>query len=148
MPKQEKGTEPVRQSVVVDCSLEDAFELFTAHLSEWWPLASHSIGGEEAESCVIEPRTGGRVYERTRSGKERDWGTVVAWNPPHLVSFTWHPDRPEGDETIDVAFCVEADGTRVTLTHTGWDRAAIQACAMRHALPSFAQFVLKLAVFA
>ena len=132
MPKQERETLPIRQSVVVDCPIEDAFELFTVRFAEWWPLASHSISGEEAESCAIEPWVGGRVYERTRSDDEHDWGSVIAWDPPERVSFTWHPGAGwSGEQTVDVEFRVEADGTRVTLTHRAWQGAAIEACALQ-----------------
>jgi uncharacterized protein YndB with AHSA1/START domain len=122
---------PIQQSVRVDCPIEDAFRLFTAGFGEWWPLASYSITGEEAENCAIEPWVGGRVFERTRSGEEREWGSVTAWDPPRQVAFTWHPETRDDHQNVDIEFCVEADGTRVTLTHSGWDRASVQACAAR-----------------
>jgi len=126
MPERENETAPIRQSVVVDCPIDETFALFTGRLAEWWPLASHSICGEDADTCAMEPWVGGRVYERTRSGEEREWGTVIRWNPPHGVTFTWHPDsRYDQEQTVDVAFMVEADGTRVTLTHRGWQQAGV-----------------------
>jgi len=111
----EKESAPVRQSVLVDCPIDVAFELFTDQFAEWWPLAAHSISGDDAVECVIEPWVGGRVYERTQSGEEHDWGSVKTWDPPHRLSLTWNPDQ-----TVDIDFTVEADGTRVTLIHTGW----------------------------
>jgi uncharacterized protein YndB with AHSA1/START domain len=122
---------PIRQSVHVDCPIEDAFLLFTERFAEWWPLASYSISGEEAEKCAIEPWVGGRVFERTRSGEELEWGSVIAFDPPERLEFTWHPDG-QGDrsQTVDVQFQVEADGTRVTLIHTGWDVPGVMACAL------------------
>ena len=124
MEQAEGKHEPIRQSVHVDCPIEDAFRLFTERFAEWWPLASYSTAGEEAESCAIEPWEGGRIFERTRSGKERDWGTITTWQPPERVQFTWH----NRDETVEVEFSVEADGTRVTLTHSGWHLAGVAAC--------------------
>ena len=118
------GNEPIRQSVRVDCPIEDAFRLFTEGFAEWWPLASYSMTGEEAESCAIEPWPGGRVFERTRSGEEREWGSVTAWDPPTRLELTW--DR---NQTVKVEFQVEADGTRVTVIHTGWRLAGVQAFA-------------------
>jgi hypothetical protein len=32
---------------------------------------------------------------------------------------------------VNVDFRVEADGTRVTLTHTGWQLAAVPCCALQ-----------------
>ena len=134
----EKGTpEAIRQSVHVDCGIEDAFRLFTKEFAEWWPLASCSIAGDDAEHCAIEPWVGGKVFERTRTGEEHEWGTVTVWDPPERVEFTWRPDVPRGDDqTVTVDFRVEADGTRVTLTHRGWYWAGVATCAS-----SFARFV-------
>jgi uncharacterized protein YndB with AHSA1/START domain len=139
MPKAKGRPEPIRQSVRVDCPIEDAFRLFTEGFSEWWPLASYSIAGDAAEHCAIEPWVGGRVFERTRSGEEREWGSVIAWDPPEHLEFTWHPGG-SGDrsQTVDVEFLVEADGTRVTLIHTGWDAAGVPACAL-----GFSKFVCR-----
>ena len=132
MENVEEKHAPIRQSVRVDCPIEEAFELFTEHLAEWWPLASHSVAGEEAETCGIEPWAGGRVFERTRSGEEREWGSVIAWDPPNHVEFTWHPGaRDDRNQTVDVEFRVEAGGTRVTLTHSGWHLAGVPSCALQ-----------------
>jgi uncharacterized protein YndB with AHSA1/START domain len=115
----------------VDCPIEDAFRLFTEGFGEWWPLASYSTGEEESESCAMEPWAGGRLYERTRSGQEREWGSVTAWDPPRRVEFTWHPATPGDDrQTVTVDFIVEADGTRVTVTHHGWHLAGVETCAL------------------
>ena len=119
---------PIRQSVHVDCPIEDAFRLFTERFGEWWPLASYSIS-EDAESCTIEPWAGGKVLERTRSGEEREWGTVIEWDPPRRLEFTWDAGHRNGrDQTVEVEFTVEADGTRVTLTHRGWHLAGLATC--------------------
>jgi uncharacterized protein YndB with AHSA1/START domain len=120
---------PIRQSVHVDCPIEDAFRLFTERFGEWWPLASFSVSGEDAESCAIEPWAGGKVLERTRSGEEREWGTVIDWDPPRRLELTWHAGQRSGhDQTVEVEFSVEADGTRVTLTHRGWHLAGVETC--------------------
>jgi uncharacterized protein YndB with AHSA1/START domain len=139
MAKAEEKHEPIRQSVRVDCPIEDAFRLFTEGFAEWWPLASYSITGDAAENCAIEPWVGGRVYERTRSGEEREWGSVIRWDPPEHLEFRWHPGG-SGDhsQTVDVEFLVEADGTRVTLIHTGWEAAGVPACALR-----FSEFICR-----
>jgi uncharacterized protein YndB with AHSA1/START domain len=130
MAESERKPEPIQQSLRVDCPIEDAFRLFTEELTEWWPLASHSVSGEEAETCEIEPWIGGKVLERTRSGDEWQWGTVTIWDPPNRLAFTWRPisEHDEG-QTVDIEFRVDADGTKVTLTHHGWDISGVQDCA-------------------
>ena len=129
MAQAEEKHAPIRQSVHVDCPVKDAFRLFTEKFGEWWPLAFYSTAGEDAESCSIEPWAGGKVLERTRSGEEHEWGTVIDWDPPHRVEFTWHPGTSaDRDQSVEVEFSVEADGTRVTLTHSGWHLAGIETC--------------------
>jgi hypothetical protein len=121
---------PVRRSVHVDCPVEEAFRLFTQRFGEWWPLASYSEAGPNAESCEMEPWVGGRVFERTRSGEEWDWGSVIRWDPPTRVEFAWSPGRRGQDrETVNVEFCPEADGTRVTVTHRGWHLSGVAVSA-------------------
>ena len=134
MAQAKEKHEPIRQSVHVDCPVEDAFRLFTESFGEWWPLASFSTAGEEAESCEIEPWVGGKVLERTRGGEEREWGTVIDWDSPRRLEFTWDPvGTGRSDQVVEVEFLVEADGTRVTLTHTGWQLAGVASCFARFA---------------
>ena len=37
----------------------------------------------------------------------------------------------EGNQSVEVEFEVEADGTRVTLTHHGWQTSGVPNCAAR-----------------
>jgi len=110
----------------VDCPVDEAFRLFTEGFDEWWP------NKEDAERCAIEPWLGGRVYERTQAGKEEEWGSIIAWEPPGRLKFTWCPGRrADHGETVQVEFQVEADGTRVTLIHQGWNRTGEPLCGLQ-----------------
>jgi uncharacterized protein YndB with AHSA1/START domain len=136
MKQRNERHEAIQRSVHVDCPVEDAFRLFTEGFGEWWPMATYSENGGQAEGCEIEPWVGGRVFERARSGQEREWGSVIAWNPPRQVKFTWNPGGPPDErQTVDIEFRVEADGTRVTLTHHGWELAGVAVSAARIAAP-------------
>jgi uncharacterized protein YndB with AHSA1/START domain len=130
MPQAGGKERPIQQSVRVDCSIEDAFRLFTERFAEWWPLTLYSIAEDDAETCAIEPWIGGRVFERSWSGEERDWGAVIRWDPPNGLSFTWEPGRAGGSrQTVDVNFRVDARGTQVTLVHSGWT-AGVAVCTV------------------
>lgn len=116
----------------VDCPVAEAFRLFTEGFGDWWPLETQSVRGDEAGRCVMEPWPGGRIFERTHDGNEEDWGTILAWEPPQRLEFTWCPGRPEDRaETVEVEFQVEADGTRLTVIHRGWNRAGEMLCGLR-----------------
>src|SRR5215471_7293716 len=79
---------PVRRSVVCRAPLEHAFEVFTAGMSRWW-LKTHKIGKASLKDVVIEPRVGGRWFERGEDGSECDWGRVLAFEPPKRLLLTW-----------------------------------------------------------
>jgi uncharacterized protein YndB with AHSA1/START domain len=131
MPQPEGKKRPIQQSVRVDCSIEDAFRLFTERFTDWWPLALYSMNEDDAETCAIEPWTGGRVFERSWSGEEHDWGSVTRWDPPNGLSFTWDPSGAgDSRQTVEVNFRVDARGTQVTLVHTGWAAPRIAVCTM------------------
>ncbi len=71
---------------------------------------------------------GGRIVERAIDGDERLWGTVVAWEPPDRVAFSWHPGQGDAEATeVEVRFLADEHGTRVELEHRGWDRLGGEA---------------------
>lgn len=113
----------VRKSVTVRRSTQDAFRVFTERIGSWWPLVTHSVYGDEATDAVLEPRVGGRFYERGPNGAESEWGRVLAWQPPHRIAFTMYPGRDESVATrVDVTFTGTDDGgTLVVLEHRGWE---------------------------
>jgi uncharacterized protein YndB with AHSA1/START domain len=144
----------VRQSVVVETSQERAFEVFTARLADWWPLESHVIGGRPVVAAVIEPREGGRWYERSADGRESDWGHVLAWEPPRRVVLSWQISADwQADSGIDteveVRFTAEDDRrTRVDLEHRGLEAFGARAQEMRDTFASGGGWPLLLGRFA
>lgn len=113
----------IRKSVVVDAPPEKAFRVFTEGIDAWWPLSTHSASRERAETVVLEGRVGGRFYEKTTDGHEIAWGEVTVWDPPHRLSYTWHPGRaPETAQEVEMRFVAEGGRTRVELEHRGWEK--------------------------
>ena len=116
---------PVHKRVLVPCSVERAFTAFTEEIAAWWPLETHSVGEDDAIAVTMEGRVGGHIRERLRDGRSEVWGTIVVWEPPHRVTFTWHPGWTEDVTTdVEVRFTPEGDQTAVELIHTGWERLA------------------------
>jgi uncharacterized protein YndB with AHSA1/START domain len=113
---------PVRKSIVVKAPQARAFEVFTARFGDWWPK-SHHIATADMADGIIEPREGGRWYEKGVDGSECDWGKVLKWEPPSRLVLSWHLNSKfQIDETVDsevdVRFIAEgADLTRVELEH-------------------------------
>lgn len=120
------NAEPIQQSVHVDCPVKEAFRLFTEDFGKWWPLAPGAGSDGDGQTYEIEPWAGGRLVERSRGGAEREWGAVTTWNPPGSLEFTWNPGgRKDERQTVSVEFQGEGEGTKVTLTHRGWQLAGV-----------------------
>jgi uncharacterized protein YndB with AHSA1/START domain len=116
---------PLVKEVVVGCPPEEAFAVFTAGVRRWWPLESHSVGGEESRDLVLDEHA---FIETLPDGTSCRWGTVLAWEPPTRVSMTWHPGRePEPHTLVDVTFEPTAEGTLVRLVHSGWENIGLRA---------------------
>jgi uncharacterized protein YndB with AHSA1/START domain len=126
MPEVASSIAPLRKTVVVPLEQSRAFKLFTARFGEWWPLATHSVGLDDALNVTFPSEVGGSIIETMRDGSTSVWGTVTRYDPPVAVGFTWHPGQPEswaGD--IEVRFVPDgAAATAVALTHSGWERRA------------------------
>lgn len=113
---------PVRLSVDVGCSVEDAFALFTTRMAEWWPLDIASYGGHRAKEIFLEPRVGGRFYERFVDGDELQVGRVIVCTPPERIVFTWSTADWDGETEVDVTFHGSGDTTSVEIEHRGFER--------------------------
>jgi uncharacterized protein YndB with AHSA1/START domain len=142
MVEQQQAGVAVRQSVVVDAPQDRAFTVFTEGMTSWWPVESYSIAPGPMAEAVIEPREGGRWFERSEDGSECDWGRVLAWEPPDRVVLAWQisPEwKYESDlqTEIEVRFTAEDDGrTRVDLEHRKLEAYAEAAEQMRAILGS------------
>lgn len=108
----------IRKTVLVDFAPAEAFELFTTRIASWWPVGTHSLGGDDVTDVVMEPRPGGRIYEVTATG-EQDWGRVLDWDPPSRVLLDWQVGEAR-DTEAEVRFSAEGRGTRVELEHRGF----------------------------
>ena len=123
----------VRKSIRVKAPVERAFSVFVEQMETWWPV-THHIGNTPFQSIFVEPRVGGRWYERNARGEFCDWGKVLKWDPPHRVAFSWHvgpghdqPDwvfdpDPEKSSEVEIAFTADGDHTCVELTHSKLER--------------------------
>jgi len=132
----------VRKSVLVAAPIALAFEVFTAQIESWWPMASHHIGEADCAAVVIEPRAGGRWYERGVDGVDGVWGEVLVWEAPRRVVLLWQLNAqfrfdPAIRTEVDVRFiAVDAHHTRVELEHRGLEAYGADAMAMRDAFGS------------
>jgi uncharacterized protein YndB with AHSA1/START domain len=121
----------IRGTITVAVPAEQAFAVFTGSFGSWWPREYH-IGQAEMADAIVEPRAGGRWYERGTDGSECDWGRVLSWEPPRRLVVTWQingqwqydPDPGHASE-IEVRFTPDGPGqTIVELEHRHLGRLA------------------------
>jgi uncharacterized protein YndB with AHSA1/START domain len=125
---------PVRKTVVVEASPEQAFEVFTAGIDRWWPK-NVGIGAAPLRESVIEPFVGGRWFTRHEDGRDVVVGHVRVWQPATRlvvsweISAEWKPDpRPQFTSEVEVRFTAEPGGrTRVDLEHRNFERLGAAA---------------------
>lgn len=122
---------PIVKRVTVRAAPTQAFALFAGEFGRWWPVSRVHTGPDPVD-CVIEPRVGGRVFERAGDGRETAWGTVLAYDPPHRLAFSWIVELPAGQEqVVEIRFMSEDHGTTVELTNSGWEQLGDAAASLR-----------------
>ena len=86
--------------------------------------------GVDIAETVLEPRAGGRIYDRGIDGSECEWASVIAYEPPDRVVFSWNVSPhwqveadPARRSEVEVRFVAEgSQRTRVELEHRHLDR--------------------------
>lgn len=136
------GTVPaIRHTLTVPLSVGRAFAAFVEGLGAWWP-GEYTWSADVLELIAIEPRVGGRCFERGPHDFECDWGRVLVYERPYRIVFTWQisPDRqpvpdPARAGEIDVQFEEEEPSvTEVHFEHRGFERHGPEGAAYRDAL--------------
>jgi uncharacterized protein YndB with AHSA1/START domain len=119
----------VRREIVVEASIERAFDVFTNRIGDFKP-PEHNLLGAPLVDTTFEPRVGGNIVDRAADGRECRWARVLAYEPPGRVVFSWDisptwqlETDPELTSEVEVRFVAEApDRTRVELEHRNLDR--------------------------
>lgn len=133
----------VLKTIRVNVPIERAFSVFVEQMEAWWP-PTHHIGDVPFVAIFVEPRVGGRWYERNAKGQDCDWGKVLAWNPPHSVRLSWHagpghdspewvvdPDPARASE-VEIRFRSEGpNATFIELEHSKIERHGKGAVELR-----------------
>jgi hypothetical protein len=124
--------EPIRLAFEVACPPDHAFAVWTGRIGQWWPV-DHTVSGEPGLAVVLEPRPGGRIFERTAAGVEHDWGEVTVWEPPNRFVYLWHIGRDRDDATeVEIRFAERgAATTLVEIEQRGWEALGGEAESWR-----------------
>jgi uncharacterized protein YndB with AHSA1/START domain len=129
-----------RRSVIVPVSPAEAFRIYTEYPAEWLPPEHTFL--PDPQAIIMEPRAGGRFYERGADGTEITRGTITDWAPPGRLAVTWRIGpgwRPIFDDEHASVIVAEfspagAETTEVTLTWTHLERHGEMAGAITSAI--------------
>jgi uncharacterized protein YndB with AHSA1/START domain len=144
----------VRKTMNVKAPPDIAWRVFTEKMGTWWPLLHYKIGKANAVDAVVEPRVGGRWYERGEDGSTCDWGRVLVWEPNSRLVLTWDITAdwqfdPKLNTEIEVRFIADGkDATRVELEHRRLDRYGERREEMRRIFDSEGDWGRILGMFA
>ena len=121
----------VRKSLTVEAPIAHAFHVFTTGFDSWWPRAHH-IGKADLLAAVIEPKAGGRWYEKGADGSEHSWGRVLAYEPPYRLVLAWQLTRefaydPDFETTVEIRFEEQGGRTIVHFEHRDLERMGADA---------------------
>ncbi len=118
---------PVVASVEVKCAPARAFEIFVTRIGDWW-AKGQTVSRHPHVAVIIEPRVGGRWYERDAEGRESQWGKVLAWEPPTRLVLGWQLNAqfrydPAMLTAVELTFTARpGGGTVVRLEHRDLER--------------------------
>jgi uncharacterized protein YndB with AHSA1/START domain len=106
----------ITKSVLLPLAQAEAFKLFTEQISAWWPVDCRHTSDPASTLHLV---TDGRFYERARDGREVDLGRVVEWHDGQRIVLDFYmATGPAHPTKAEITFTPEANGTRVTVSHT------------------------------
>jgi uncharacterized protein YndB with AHSA1/START domain len=123
------AADAVSVSIEVEVGVDAVFDVFTRELDAWWGRGPQfRFLAPYAGALTLEPGVGGRLVHTAGAVPGRVFvvGHVRVWEPPHRLALTWRLPNFAPDQLthVDVRFEAIAEGTRVTVTHSGWDAVA------------------------
>jgi hypothetical protein len=131
-PHAHDGASPIEHELEVAVSRARAWDAYVHGLGEWWH-PGWTATGSGLDRIDVEPRDGSRIVEHGRDGREVVWGEVTASVPGERFSHTFRLDDDGDATTVVVTFAdLPQGGTRVRVTHSGWN-ASNQWAKARHA---------------
>lgn len=119
----------LRLSIEVAVGVHRAFEVFAKDFDRIKPR-EHNMLTEAIAETVLEPKAGGRLYDRGVDGATCDWGRVLAFEPPSRLVLAWDisphwqvETNPDHSSEVEVIFtAIDDANTRVDLEHRHLDR--------------------------
>lgn len=117
------STSPIELELELSVSRARAWDAYVHGLGEWW-LPGSTSSGSGLDRIAVDPHQGGRIVEHSRDGREVDWGEVTDAVPGERFSHTFRLSHEGDASVVEVTFVdLPQGGTRVRLTHAGWNES-------------------------
>lgn len=118
------------ESIYIRASKAKVFDAFVNHINEWWPFKgkydySFAPDTTKPKQIGFEARPGGSFYEIFANGERYHIGEITAWQPPDQLAFTWKGAEYKAPTLVEVLFTEADSQTKVTLTHSGFEKAGV-----------------------
>ncbi len=129
-------TSKVYVALRVKASPERAFSAFVGEIGAWWrPNGLLQTTPRAPGVLAFEAREGGRLTETLESGKVFEIGSILVWEPPARLVFSWRQANfpPDLHTQVEVRFEAVGEETRVSVEHRGFDQ--VPEGAARHGFP-------------
>ena len=111
----------VTVTTVVAVAPAVAFEVFYSDIDRWWRRSPQYR--QRTDSVVRFAERTRQLVEVTLDGTV-ELGEVIRWEPPNVLEMQWRVPvavEPGVSNTVEVRFEPVEAGTRVTITHAGWE---------------------------
>jgi uncharacterized protein YndB with AHSA1/START domain len=120
------SADAVTVSIEVGVPPASAFETFTEDLDAWWGYGPrYRFVAPYTGVMKLEPGVGGRLLHvhDEATGEAFVVGSVHTWEPPARLVLSWRLPNftPEQRTEVEIRFDAIPAGTRVSVTHRGWD---------------------------
>lgn len=102
----------IESELRIDAPTERVFKALTVEQHDWYP---YTYGGDRVRSIAFEERVGGSCYEDWGDGRGVHYGTITAFDPPHLFAMRGFLG---GATVLENRFVLTDDGGSTVLAHT------------------------------
>jgi hypothetical protein len=104
----------IEKSVVLPCSVEEAFALFAGRINDWWPPERRHHSHPDSVIALTKER----LFETDPSGHAVELGLVRSWEPPFRIVLDWYPGTDSEHPTeVEVRFMPVGTFTRIEVKH-------------------------------
>lgn len=108
-------SEPLVKSMKLRCSIEHAFETFTAKVDLWWPSSHRRFKVSKISFDAVER---GQVLERAPTGETFVFADVRGCDAPNRIFLEWHPGKSGNPTDVTITFRQDGAFTSIEVVHT------------------------------